>query len=72
MNSGTRAEGCKGAWHTHCYQQSELDKFPVLAACDLEQSIVNDEGMEEEDPMRFRDARDGDHLMCSFQLQYAH
>jgi hypothetical protein len=58
---------CKGAWHAHCYQQLALDNFPVLATVDLEQSIVNDEAMEEEDPMRFREARDGDHLMCPFQ-----
>jgi hypothetical protein len=27
------------------------DNFPVLAASDLEEAIVNDEAMEEEDPM---------------------
>jgi hypothetical protein len=56
MNRGTGVEACKGAWHAHCYQQLALDNFPVLSAVDLEQSIVNDEAMEEEDPMRFREA----------------
>jgi hypothetical protein len=50
-----------------CYQQHPKDNFPVLTAGDLEQAIVDDEAMEDKDPMRFREARDGDHLMCPFQ-----
>jgi hypothetical protein len=29
--------------------------------------MVDDEKMEDEDPLRFREARDGDHLMVGFQ-----
>jgi hypothetical protein len=39
----------------------------VLALVDVNEGLVNDEAMENEDPMRFREARDGDHLMCPFQ-----
>jgi hypothetical protein len=39
----------------------------VLALVDVNEGLVNDDAMEDEDPMRFREARDGDHLMCPFQ-----
>jgi hypothetical protein len=67
MNRGIGQGNCRGAWHGHCYVQHPKDNFPVLAASDLDQSIVHDEAMEEEDPLRFKESRDGDHLMCPFQ-----
>jgi hypothetical protein len=67
MNRGIGQGNCRGAWHGHCYVQHPKDNFPVLAVSDLDQSIVNDEAMEEEDPLRFEEARDRDHLMCPFQ-----
>jgi hypothetical protein len=39
----------------------------VLASVDVNEGLVNDEAMENEDPMRFREVRDGDHLMCPIQ-----
>jgi hypothetical protein len=44
----------------------------VLQACDLEESLLGPEELEEEDPNRFRTARDGDHLMCPFQCDDCH
>ena len=60
---------CKGAWHGNCYQQHPDDKFPVLSPTDLEDAILDPEdwGDKEEDPDRFRRARDGDYLLCPFQ-----
>jgi hypothetical protein len=66
MNRGAGVE-CVEAWHAQCYQQHLKDDFPVLVATDLEEALVNDEAMEDEASMRFREARDGDHLMCPFQ-----
>ena len=59
---------CKGGWHAHCYKQSSLDRFPVLRASDLDDAMVDpDDFEEEEDQLRFREARDGDHYMIPFQ-----
>lgn len=77
MNFGTRQGGgadkvCIGAWHEICYKQHEKDSFPVLSSCGLDEAIINDEAMEEEDPLWFREARDGDHLMCPFVCDECH
>jgi hypothetical protein len=61
INRGIGQGNCKGAWHGHYYVQHPKDNFPVLAASDLDQAIVNDEVMEEDDPLRFKEARDGNH-----------
>lgn len=65
---------CSSAWCGKCYMQMEDDKFPVLTAQDLEdEAIVNDEEMvEEDDPLRFKEGRDGDHLVCPFQCDVCH
>lgn len=63
---------CDGAWHGSCYRQSEADRFPVLQTSDLEDSFLGPESLEEDDPERFRRARDGDHLMCPFQCDGCH
>ena len=39
---------------------------------DLEDSIVDESIYEEEDPMRFHEARNGDHLCCPFQCDQCH
>jgi hypothetical protein len=44
----------------------------VLQACDLEESLLGPDELEEDDPNRFKAARDGDHLMCPFQCDDCH
>jgi hypothetical protein len=63
---------CRGAWHGLCYKQDPRDRFPVLQACDLEESLLGPDELEEDDPNRFKAARDGDHLMCPFQCNDCH
>jgi hypothetical protein len=58
---------CNGAWHGACYKQDPKDPFMVLRAWDLEDSIMGPEELEEDDPDRFKCARNGDHLMCPFK-----
>ena len=60
---------CKNAWHAKCYHQSSKDRFPVLEAGDLDDALIDGEGHDEveDDPQRFKEARDGDHFMCPFQ-----
>jgi hypothetical protein len=59
---------CDGAWCAKCYKQDALDKFPVLYASDLEDALMDPgEFAEDLDPTRFKQARNGDHLMCPFQ-----
>jgi hypothetical protein len=52
--------------------QYELDRFPVLRMNDLDDSMMAAEDLEEDDPLRFREARDGDHLLTQFQCDCCH
>ena len=62
---------CKGAWCGKCYTQAEKDSFPVLAPRDLETALMDDAQMEEDDdPLRFKEGREGDHLLCGFQCDW--
>ena len=63
---------CNGAWHGACYKQSEKDNFPVFNQETEAEDLVSDDKMEEEDPKRFKEARDGDHLMTPFQCDVCH
>ena len=63
---------CQSAWHGNCYVQGELDKFPILTLADLEDSIIDDRAMIDDDPKRFKTARNGDHLMVPFQCDTCH
>lgn len=63
---------CDQAWHGSCYRQSEKDPFPVLQVTDLDECLLGSDALEEEDPDRFKCARDGDHLMCPFQCDKCH
>ena len=64
---------CSGAWCGKCYTQWDKDAFPVLAPRDLEEALMDDAQMEEDDdPMRFKEGREGDHLLCSFQCDACH
>ena len=60
---------CRGAWHAKCYHQHEKDNFPVLEAGDLDDALMDSEGHGEleDDPLRFKEARDGNHYLCPFQ-----
>ena len=49
-----------------------MDKFPVLSANDLDDSLVDENYLEDEDKERFKEARDGDHLMSPFQCDECH
>ena len=64
---GVSQEPCKGAWYGSCYKQSERDDLPVF-----NQDLVSEDKMEEEDPKRFKEGRDGDHLMTQFQCDVCH
>jgi hypothetical protein len=44
----------------------------VLRAKDLDDSILDLDDLDDDDPDRFRVARDGDHLMCPFQCDECH
>ena len=45
----------------------------MLSPRDLEAALMDDEQMvEDEDPFRFREAREGDHLLCAFQCDVCH
>lgn len=63
---------CKGAWHARCYRQTERDRFPVLRASDLDDAMLTAEDLKEDDPDRFKLARESDHLMCPFQCDRCH
>jgi hypothetical protein len=63
---------CEGAWHGACFKQHLKDKFPVLGVRDLDDALVNEELLEDEDPLRFKEAREGDHLLCPFQCDICH
>ena len=63
---------CQGAWHACCYTQSASDKFPVLSSQDLDDALIDESHLEEEDKGRFKEARNGDHLMTPFQCDDCH
>ena len=63
---------CVSAFHGHCFQQGKTDQFPVLSIRDLDNSLIDDSSMVDEDPKRFKEGRDGDHLMVPFQCDVCH
>ena len=67
-----RGKICNGAWHAKCYTQHKDDKFPVLKAADLDECLMDESTMVDEDPRRFKEARDGDHLVTPFQCDDCH
>ena len=69
---GVTLSACRGAWHGRCYRQLAEDGFPVLEIQDIEDSVVDDNIMEEEDKFRFKEGRDGDSLMTQFQCDMCH
>jgi hypothetical protein len=70
---GLRLGACRNAWHGKCYKQHGQDSFPVLRMQDLDDALMAEEDLEEDDPARFREARDGgDHLLTPFQCDCCH
>jgi hypothetical protein len=69
---GRGLDRCVGAWHAACFRQHEKDVFPVLGVQDVDAALVDESLLEDEDPMRFREAREGDHLLCPFQCDRCH
>jgi hypothetical protein len=66
------AGACTGAWHGSCYAQDKRDSFPVLGAKDIDDALLDEKLLEDDDPLRFREAREGDHLLCGFQCDECH
>ena len=64
--------GCNGAWHGACYKKGREDQFPVLVARDLNNSIIDDNLLEADDVLRFKNARDSHHMMVPFQCDNCH
>ena len=54
---------CKSAYHGRCFQQGKRDPSPVLLLKNLDNSLVDDSTMVGKDPARFKEGRDGDHLL---------
>jgi hypothetical protein len=54
------------------YAQDPEDRFPVLQSSDLDDAVLGTDQLENDDPDRFRRARDGDHLMCPLQCDDCH
>eukprot|EP00536_Pseudo-nitzschia_multiseries_P017872 jgi/Psemu1/52967/gm1.52967_g len=74
-NFGCRKIGnkwCNGAWHAKCFVQSSGDRFPVLSPRDLDNSVIDESLLEDEDPTRFKKARNRDYLMAPFQCDLCH
>jgi hypothetical protein len=65
-------ERCNGAWHASCFVQHAKDSFPVLGVQDLDAALVDESLLEDDDPLRFQEAREGDHLLCPFQCDRCH
>jgi hypothetical protein len=62
---------CKGTWCGKCYTQAEKDAFPVLAPRDLEAALMDDAHMEEDDdPLRFKEGQEGDHLFIRALIEH--
>jgi hypothetical protein len=44
----------------------------VLGQQDLDASLIDESFLEDDDPKRFQEGKDGDHLMCPFQCEDCH
>jgi hypothetical protein len=55
-----------------CYVKYSTDDFPVLGQQDLDSSLIDEAFLEDDDPKRFQEGRDGDHLMYPFQCEDCH
>ena len=63
----------KSAYHAECYQQHHKVAFPVLQPQDLDDALVDEGELDnQEEEIRFKQARDGDHLLTPFQCNMCH
>jgi hypothetical protein len=46
--------------------------FSRTGVQDLDAALVDESLLEDEDPLRFQQAREGDHLLCPFQCDQCH
>lgn len=67
MKRGTFAP-CKGVWCGRCYKDLKILKYPVRPFVDEDGEVVEVPG----DELRFREARNGDQLLTSFQCETCH
>ena len=63
---------CNSMWHSQGYQQGVDVKFPVLSVSNLENTIIDDNLMENNVLLRFKEARNRDHMMVPFQCNVCH
>ena len=69
---GVTSNACKNAWHASCFVQHVNDSFPSMNSKLEDEDLIDEDRMEVDDEMRFREARDGDHLMTNFQCDCCH
>ena len=58
---------CQSVYHAGCYSKHKRDVYPVLAIKDLDDSLVDNNKMDNDSPEQFEIARNGDHMMIPFQ-----
>lgn len=63
---------CSGFFHAKCYCQHEDDNFSVLGDDNADNSLMGVNEILSDDPKRFKEARDNDHMMLPFQCDMCH
>ena len=63
---------CSGVYHAKCYRQHDDNRFPVLGDDNADNSLMGVNDLEPDDPQRFKETRDGDHMMLPFQCDMCH
>ena len=58
---------CSGVYYAKCYRQYDDNRFPVLGDDNVDDSLMGVNDLEPDDPQRFKEARNGDHMMLPFQ-----
>ena len=63
---------CSGVYHAKCYRQYDDNRFPVLGDDNSDDSLMGVNDLEPDNPERFKEARDRDHMMLPFQCDMCH
>ena len=63
---------CQGLYHETFYVQAADNKFLVLSCLDLDDSLINKDLLELNDPNCFKEGRDRDQFMIPFQCDVCH
>lgn len=63
---------CNTMWHGQCYEQGVKDNLYVLVAWKFNNSIIDDNFLEDNNVIRFKNTRNGGHTMISFQCDICH